>query len=54
MTDIADATRSELLERLAHFRTPPRTVLDLSGGVTDAAADALLVRPRRAGFELPG
>jgi len=41
MTDIADAARDELLERLAHFRTSPRTVLDLSGGVTDAAADAL-------------
>ena len=41
MTGIADAARSELLERLAHFKTTPRTVLDLSGGVTDAAADAL-------------
>lgn len=41
MTDIADAARSELLERLAHFKTTPRTVLDLSGGVTDADAGAL-------------
>ena len=41
MTDIADAARSELLERLAHFETTPRTVLDLSGGVTDADAGEL-------------
>lgn len=41
MTDLADAARDELLERLAHFRTTPRTVLDVGGGVTVAAADAL-------------
>ncbi|MFO0227101.1 MAG: methyltransferase domain-containing protein [Gammaproteobacteria bacterium] len=40
MTGIADAARSELLERLAHFKTTPRTVLDLSGGVTDTDAGA--------------
>lgn len=41
MTALADAARDELLERLAHFRTTPRTVLDVGGGVTVAAADAL-------------
>ncbi|MFN5010275.1 MAG: class I SAM-dependent methyltransferase, partial [Gammaproteobacteria bacterium] len=41
MTGIADAARSELRERLAHFKTTPHPVLDLSGGVTDAAADTL-------------
>lgn len=41
MIELADAARGELLERLAQFRTTPRTVLDLGGGVTDAAADAL-------------
>lgn len=41
MTGIADAARRELLERLAQFRTMPRVVLDVGGGVTAADADAL-------------
>lgn len=36
MTDIFDAARSELLERLGQFRTTPRVVLDIDGGVTAA------------------
>lgn len=41
MTGIADAARRELLERLAQFRTTPRVVLDVGGGVTAADAEAL-------------
>lgn len=41
MTDIADAARHELLERLAQFKTAPRVVLDVAGGVTAADAAAL-------------
>jgi malonyl-CoA O-methyltransferase len=41
MTVIADAARRELLERLAQFRTTPRVVLDVGGGVTAADAEAL-------------
>lgn len=41
MTDIFDAARSELLERLGQFRTTPRVVLDLGGGVTAADSAGL-------------
>ena len=41
MSGFADAARGELLERLAQFRTTPRVVLDVGGGVTAADADAL-------------
>lgn len=41
MTDIADAARRELLDRLAQFKAAPRVVLDVGGGVTAADAAAL-------------
>jgi malonyl-CoA O-methyltransferase len=41
MIGIADAALRELLQRLALFRTTPRVVLDVGGGVTAADAEAL-------------
>jgi malonyl-CoA O-methyltransferase len=50
MTDIADAARRELLERLAQFRIAPRVVLDVGGGVT--AADAVTLRRNLPGARI--
>ena len=44
MTDpssLSRAARAELLERLDHFALKPHVVLDLGGGITDGADDAL-------------